>query len=180
MYLLCGDGNAFRKVCVGYDHCLMTTTPPSVNREAKFFLSLNYGWSHCLVQHNNEDVRCQGISLQNPSMYFKEVRFFIGCYDSSFRSLVKEANCINQFSRNVRICSILPLRTLSNAFLKSMNTRTAFKLWLFTPSISRLSANMCAIVECPGRNPFWLGRRCLSIFDLILLSASVWSINNIG
>ena len=56
MYLLCGDANVVRKVCVGYDHWVMTTTPPSVNLETKCFLSPIYGSSHCIVQHNSEDV----------------------------------------------------------------------------------------------------------------------------
>ena len=87
MYLLCGDANVVRKVCVGYDHWVMTTTPPSVNLETNFFLSPIYGSSHCIVQHNCEDLRCQGTSLQNPSLYFKEIGFSIRC--SSFRPLVK-------------------------------------------------------------------------------------------
>ena len=60
---------------------------------------------------------------------------------------------------------------LSPPFLKSMNTTTAFKLWLFTPSINCVAANMCVVVDCPGRNPFWLGHRCLLTFDLILFKA---------
>ena len=81
MYLPCGDGNVVRKVCVGYDHWMMKTTPPSVHLEAKFFLSLIY--------NNSEDVRCQGISLQNLSLSFKEITSSIRSYDSSLRLLVK-------------------------------------------------------------------------------------------
>lgn len=75
-----------------YDHWVMTTTPPLVNIETKFFLSPIDDSSHCIVQRNREDVRCQGVSLQNPSLYFKENTFSIQCYDSSSRPLVKEAN----------------------------------------------------------------------------------------
>ena len=42
---------------------------------------------------------------------------------------------------------------------------TAFKLGLFTPLIN---TRMCAVVELPRLNPFWLGQSCLSIDGLIM------------
>ena len=40
-----------------------------------------------------------------------------------------------------------------------------------TPLINRLRAKICDAVDLPGRNPFWLGLRCLSSAGWMRLSS---------
>ena len=65
-----------------------------------------------------------------------------------------------------RSLSSSPLCMLSKALPKSTNVMMVFRLWLFTPSMRRRSARMWAVVDRPGRNPFWFGLRCFVNFWL--------------
>lgn len=61
-----------------------------------------------------------------------------------------------------KIKNILSRCILSNAFQKIRKRITAGRLWDLTPSMSRLRAKFCYLIDLPGRNSFWLGLRYLS------------------
>ena len=69
-------------------------------------------------------------------------------------SLLIAASSLGGTSYAFRIFTIMHLCMESNALRKPTYNMIAFLFRVLTSSVSLLSANMCEVVDRPGRNPF--------------------------